>query len=355
VASNSPAPADRGASRAPAAPVRWGVLGVARIALERVIPATQACARAQVVALASRSLDKARAAAQRLGIPRAYGSYEELLDDPDIDAIYNPLPNHLHVPWSIRAMEAGKHVLCEKPIALDAAEARLLLAARDRTGKLVQEAAMVRTHPRWLGARELVRSGKLGDLRAVTGFFSYYNTAPENVRNQPDIGGGGLLDVGFYPITMSRFLFEAEPVRVIGMLERDPAFGVDRLASALLEFPTGQATFTCATQLTNHQWVDIFGTRARIGVEMPWSMPSDRPSRLLFDDGLSLTKDTVVPLPFDACDQWQVQCDRFCEAIERGGPAPIPIEDAIATMDVIDAIFRSSRSGRWETPLLTKS
>jgi len=331
--------------------VRWGILGAARIAMERVIPATQACPRAEVVALASRSLDKARGAAARRNIPRAYGSYEELLADPDVDAIYNPLPNHLHVPWSVRAMEAGKHVLCEKPIALNAVQARELIAARDRTGKLVQEAAMVKTHPRWVGARELIRAGRIGALRAMTGFFSYFNESPDNVRNMPGIGGGGLLDVGFYPITMSRFIFEAEPVRVIGLLERDPRFGVDRLASAMLEYPGGaQATFTCATQLAHHQWVDIHGTKGRIGLAMPWSMPADRPSQLLLDDGLSLTKDTVVAIPFDACDQWQVQCDLFCRAIQLGQSAPIPIEDAVATMEVIDALFRSAESGRWEGP-----
>ena len=331
--------------------VRWGILGAARIAMERVIPATQACAQAEVVAIASRALDKAQAAAARRSIPRAYGSYEELLADPDVDAIYNPLPNHLHVPWSIRAMEAGKHVLCEKPIALDAGEARQLIAARARTGKLVQEAAMVRTHPRWLGARELIRAGRIGTLRAMTGFFSYYNEAPDNVRNQPGIGGGGLLDVGFYPITMSRFIFGAEPVRAIGVLELDARFGVDRLASAMLEYPGGaQATFTCATQLSHHQWVDLHGTKGRIGIEMPWSMPDDRPSRLLVDDGLSLTKDTVVPVTFPACNQWVIQAELFSRAIQEGGPAPIPIEDAVATMQVIDAIFRSAKSGRWEIP-----
>ena len=343
--------AEAEAGKPPARRVRWGILGAARIAMERVIPATQACPRAEVIALASRSLDKAKGAAARRNIPRAYGSYEELLADPDVDAIYNPLPNHLHVPWSIRAMESGKHVLCEKPIALDAAEARQLLAARERTGKLVQEAAMVRTHPRWLGARELVRAGRIGPLRAMTGFFSYYNDAPDNVRNQPGIGGGGLLDVGFYPITMSRFIFQAEPVRVIGLLEHDPRFGVDRLASAMLEYPNGaQATFTCATQLSHHQWVDLYGTKGRIGIEMPWSMPDDRPSRLLVDDGLSLTKDTVVPVTFPACNQWVIQADLFSQAIQEGRPAPIPIEDAVATMEVIDAIFRSAQSGRWETP-----
>src|ERR1017187_3827143 len=221
---------------------RWGVLGVAKIALDKIIPAIQTGHTGRVVAIASRSKSKAEAAAVRFAIPRSYGSYEELLADAEVDAIYNPLPNHLHVPWSMRALEAGKHVLCEKPIARDAAEASQLIAARERTGRLVQEAAMVRTHPRWLGARDLVRSGRIGDLRAITGFFSYYNDSPDNVRNQPGIGGGGLLDIGFYPITMSRFIFETEPVRAIGLLERDPRFGVDRLASAILEFPQGHAT-----------------------------------------------------------------------------------------------------------------
>jgi predicted dehydrogenase len=330
--------------------VRWGILGAARIATERVIPATMACANAQVVAVASRGLAKARAAADRYGIAVAYGSYEELLADPNVDALYNPLPNHLHVPWTVRAMEAGKHVLCEKPIALNAAEARLLLDARARTGRLVQEAAMVRTHPRWLGARQLIRDGRIGDVRAVVGFFSYSGMPADNVRNKAEYGGGGLLDAGFYPVTISRFLFDAEPVRVIGMLENDPTYGVDRLASALLEFPTGQATFTCATQLPHHQWVDVYGSQARLAVEIPWSMPADRPSRLLLDDGRSLTKDNLVTLPFDACNQWQVQCQLFCEAILRGRPAPIPVEDAVANMQVLDAIVRSTRTGTWERP-----
>ncbi len=330
--------------------IRWGILGAAKIALDTVIPATKASPGAEVVAIASRSTDKAQAAAARFGIPRVYGSYDELLADPEIDAIYNPLPNHLHVPWSIRALEAGKHVLCEKPIALDAAEARTLIDARDRTGRLIQEAVMVKTHPRWIGARELIRAGRIGDLRAVTGFFSYHNASVDNVRNRADIGGGGLLDIGFYPITMSRFLFEAEPVRVMGLVERDPVFDTDRLTSALLEFPRGHATFTCATQLVSHQAVDIFGTRGRIGIEIPWSMPSDGPSRLIVDDGSSLIKANLQMVPFAACNQWQIQCDLFCDAIREGGPAPVPIEDAVANMRVIDAIARSAQSGRWEQP-----
>ena len=330
--------------------VRWGILGAARIASEKVIPAIAAGATGVVVAIASRSLDKARAAAARFAIPRAYGAYEELLADPEIDAIYNPLPNHLHVPWTIRALEAGKHVLCEKPIAIDAGEASRLVEARERSGRLVMEAVMVRTHPRWLGARELVRGGRIGELRSMAGFFSYFNDSPDNVRHQPGMGGGGLLDIGFYPVTMSRFIFEAEPLRVMGLLEIDARFGVDRLASAILEFPRGHAIFTCSTQLAPHQALDILGTRGHIGIEIPWSMPHDRPSRLLVDGDSHPGQQGPAEVCFPACDQWCVQCDRFCEAIIGGRPAPVPIEDAVANMRVIDAVFRSVRSGHWQEP-----
>jgi predicted dehydrogenase len=330
---------------------RWGILGVAKIALEKVIPAIQAGASGEVVAIASRSLAKAQAAADRLHISRAYGSYEELLADASVDAVYIPLPNHLHVPWSIRALEAGKHVLCEKPIATSAAEAETLIEVAARTGRLVQEAAMVRTHPRWLGAREIVRSGRIGELRSITAFFSYFNESPTNVRHDPAMGGGGLLDIGFYPVTLARFLFEAEPVRVVGALEIDPRFGVDRLASAILEFARGHAIFTCSTQLMPHQSADILGTRGRIAMEIPWSMPHERPSRLVVE---AIDRPGQLDeVSFAACDQWGVQCDLFCEAIATGRPAPIPIEDAVANMRVIDALFRSARSGHWEAPSAT--
>ena len=336
--------------QAKASRVRWGILGAAKIAIDKVIPAIGSGQTGVVAAIASRSLDKALATAARFAIPRAYGSYEELLADPEIDAIYNPLPNHLHVPWSLRSLAAGKHVLCEKPIALDAAEASQLVAAREKSGRLVMEAVMVRTHPRWLAAREMVRGGRIGELRSMVGFFSYFNESPENVRHQPGMGGGGLLDIGFYPVTMARFIFEAEPLRVMGLLEIDPRFGVDRLASALMEFPRGHAIFTCSTQLAPHQSVDILGTRGHIVVDIPWSMPHERSSRLLVEDDTRQSKDGPGEVWFPACDQWGVQCDRFCEAIASGGPAPVPIEDAVANMRVLDAIARSARSGRWEAP-----
>src|SRR6266478_352922 len=215
--------------------MQWGVLGVASIAVRKVIPGMQKCDRCEIAAIASRDLTKAQAAARNLAIPKAYGSYEDLLADPQIEAIYNPLPNQLHVPWSIKAAEAGKHVLCEKPLSLTVSEARTLLAVQDRTGLKMGEAFMVRTHPQWLRARELVKSGRIGPLRSMVGFFSYFNVNPANIRNIPECGGGALMDVGCYPITTSRFMFGEEPSRVLGLVERDPVMKVDRLTSAILD------------------------------------------------------------------------------------------------------------------------
>jgi predicted dehydrogenase len=332
------------------AKIRWGVLGAAKIARTKVIPAMQRAQEGEVTALASRSLETARSAAAALGIAKAYGSYEELLADPDIDAVYIPLPNHLHVPWSIKAAEAGKHVLCEKPIALSADEARTLVAVRDRTGVLIQEAFMVRTHPQWLAVREDVRGGRLGELRAIQMAFSYFNRDPKNVRNQADIGGGALMDIGCYPIVLSRFLFEAEPVRVIASIDRDPEFGTDRLNSALLEFERGQSTFTCSTQLVPYQRTQVLGTRGRIEVEIPVNAPPDRPCRIFFDDGRDAFGTGVETRSFAVCDQYALQADEMSRAIREGGAPSIPLEDSVANMRVIDALARSARSGSWEKP-----
>ena len=328
--------------------LRWGILGAANIALTKVIPAIQASRHGVVVAIASRDLAKARAAAESLGIPRAWGSYEELIADPDVDAIYNPLPNHLHVPWSIRAAEAGKHVLCEKPIALSASEARELMAARDRTGVTVAEAFMVRAHPQWHHVRDLVREGRIGALRLVTGHFSYYRVDPTDIRSVPEWGGGALMDIGCYPIMLSRWLFGAEPLEVVGMLERDPTLGVDRLASGMLRFANGQATFTCSGQLVSHQRMQLFGTTGRIDVEVPFSPRPHGWTRILLDDGRALETGEVIALP--GVDQFALQADRFAEAVRGTGAVPVPLEDAIGNMATIDALFRSAESGRWEVP-----
>ncbi len=330
--------------------VKWGVLGAASIAVRKVIPGMQKGEWGEVVAVASRDLKKAESAAAQLNIKKAYGSYEELLADAEIEAIYNPLPNHLHVPWSIRAAEAGKHVLCEKPIALSAAEARTLLAARDRAGVKIGEAFMVKTHPQWLRARELLREGRIGDLRAIVGFFSYFNRDPRNVRHKPEWGGGGLLDIGSYPITMSRFMFGAEPLRVSGVLERDPEFGTDRLASGILEFPAGQSIFTCSTQIVPYQRMQFLGTIGRIEIEIPFNSPVNQPTRIFIDDGSDLAGTGIKTETIPACDQYTVQGDAFSKAIREGGSVPVPLEDAIANMSVIDAVFRSAESGKWEKP-----
>jgi predicted dehydrogenase len=331
------------------AKIRWGVLGVANIAVKKVIPAMQNGQLTEISAIASRDLDRARQAADRLHIPKAFGSYEELLADPDIDAIYNPLPNHLHVPWSIKAAEAGKHVLCEKPISLTVEEARKLIEVRDKTKVKIGEAFMVRTHPQWLRARELVRSGVMGDLRGIVSVFSYFNRDPKNVRNISDIGGGGILDIGCYPITMARFLYEREPARVVALIDRDPEMGIDRLSSVLLDFAPGHAVFTCSTQLVPYQRMQVLGTKGRVELEIPYNIPLDRPSRIFVDDGSLPGGRSARTEEFSTADQYTIQGDAFSRAIQENGEVPVPLENALGNMAVIEAVFRSGESGRWES------
>lgn len=331
-------------------PVRWGVLGAANIALHKVIPAMQRSPHIEIVAIASRDAKKAKAAAHSLGIPRAYASYDALLADPDIEAIYNPLPNHLHVPWSIKAAEAGKHVLCEKPLSLTAAEARSLLAVRDRTGVQISEAFMVRAHPQWAAVRELIAEGRVGDLKLVTGHFSYFRRDPNDVRSKVEWGGGALMDIGCYPITLSRWLFGEEPTGVIAAIERDPDMKIDRLASGLLTFPSGQASFSCAGQLVSHQRMQVYGTQGRIEIEIPFNAPSQSECRILLDDGSKFAGAAAEVIAFPAVDQYRLQGDRFSEAVRGVGHVLVSLEDSVSNMAVIDALFRSADSGRWESP-----
>ncbi len=330
--------------------VRWGVLGVAAIAVKKVIPGMQKGGWSEITGIASRYSRKAEDAAKSLGIAKAYGSYEALLADPEIDAIYNPLPNHLHVPWSIKAAEAGKHVLCEKPLSLSVAEARELLRVRDRTGVKIGEAFMVKTHPQWLRVRELIRKGVIGELRAIVGAFSYFNRDPQNVRNIVEWGGGGMMDIGCYPITTSRFIFGEEPVGVAGAIERDPEFKTDRLASVVMEFPSGQAVFTCGTQLVPYQRMQFLGTTGRIEIEIPFNAPPDRGTKIFVDDGRDVFGAGIRTETIPVCDQYTVQGDTFSRAIREGTEVPVPLEDAIANMAVIEAVFRAGDSGRWEKP-----
>jgi predicted dehydrogenase len=330
--------------------VRWGILSTAGIAVRKAIPAMQASDWIEVAAIASRDHGKAQDVANTLGIPRAYGSYEELLADPEIEAIYNPLPNQLHVPWSIKAAEAGKHVLCEKPLSVTVVEAKSLLAVQERTGVIMAEGFMVHGHPQWLRARELIASGRIGGLRSIQGVFGYFITDPANIRNVPEYGGGSLMDVGCYPIHTSRWMFGEEPVRVMGLFDQDPDLKVDRLTSAMLAFPSGQAIFTCSMQLVYHQRMQLLGTHGRIEMPMPFTPPPDRASCILVDDGRDLAGSGICTETFPPCNQFTIQGEAFSRAVREGGSVPVPLSDAIKNMAVIEAIVRSGRSGRWETP-----
>lgn len=324
--------------------IRWGILGAAKIGINKVIPAMQRGEHCEVIAIASRDLEKARAAALQLGIARAYGSYEELLADSRAEAIYIPLPNHMHVPWSLRTLQAGKHVLCEKPIALTAREAQTLVDASKKYPHLkVMEAFMYRFHPQWQRTVLLVREGKIGAVRTIQSFFSYNNLDPKNIRNIAAVGGGGLMDIGCYNISLSRFVFGREPQRVFGIVEYDPNFKTDRLASGVLDFGSGTATFTCSTQIQPYQRVNILGTEGRIEIEIPFNVPNDKPARMWLHRGTQAEE-----ILLEACDQYTVQGDAFSQAILNDTPVPTPLDDAVANMRVLEAVVESGKTGGWE-------
>jgi predicted dehydrogenase len=329
--------------------LRWGVLSTANIGLKKVIPGMQKGRLTTIAAIASRDLGKAREAAKALDIPTAYGSYEELLADPNIDAIYNPLPNQFHVPWTIRAAEAGKHVLCEKPLSLTVAEAETLLEVRARTGVKIGEAFMIRSYPQWLRLRELLDERRIGELRSIAGVFSYFNNDPANIRNQVEAGGGALMDIGCYLIHASRYAFGQQPSRVVGLIDRDPATHIDRLTSAILDFAGGQSIFTCSTQMVPYQRIHFFGTTGRMEIEIPFNAPPDRPTRLFIDTTGDLFGGGITTEEFPVCDQYTLQGDAFSKAVLGNTEVPVSLEDAIGNMAVIEGVFKSAASGRWET------
>jgi predicted dehydrogenase len=320
--------------------IRWGVLSTARIGIAKVIPGMQQGASCDVTAIASRDIGRAREAAARLAIPKAYGNYEDLLGDPDIDAVYIPLPNHLHAPWTIAAARSGKHVLCEKPLALGSAEAAEMVDACRQAKVRLMEAFMYRLHPQWVKIREILESGRLGRLTAIQSFFSYKLLDPKNIRNIPEYGGGSLMDIGCYCVNLSRMLFGQEPRRVRGSLYRDPGLGVDILSSGILEFEAGHSTFTCATQAEPHQRVLIIGTEGRLQVETPFNIPPDYPTRLHLTIGgtFSQAGETEV-LVVPAADKFTIQGDLFSQAILKKRPVPIPPQDAIANMQVMEELL----------------
>ena len=301
-----------------------------------------------MTAIASRSQEKAQALANELGIAKAYASYEQLLADPDIDVIYNPLPNHLHVPLTIAALQAGKHVLCEKPLALTASEAEQIIAVSKQSGKLVEEAFMVRSNPQWLWLRQQIKKNSIGELRAIQGAFSYFNDDADNIRNQADIGGGGIYDIGCYLINTSRFITAEEPCRIAAVLDSDPLMKTDRLASAIMVFPSGvQMTWVCSTQLVPYQRVNFLGSRGRMEVQIPFNAPNDSENVVLIDDGTDLSGANIQRKAFPVSDQYQLQAENFCAAINAGALQSNPLEDSIANMRVLDAVFKAAKTGQW--------
>ncbi len=327
-------------------PVKWGIISTANIGMEKVIPGMMKSVDIDIVAISSRSLKTAKAAAAKLGIAKAYGSYEEMLADPEIEAVYNPLPNHLHVPLTLAAAKAGKHVLCEKPIAITAREATQL--RKVPKGIHVAEAFMVRHSSQWIAAKAAAKKGTIGELRAIQVFFTYFNRDPKNVRNMADIGGGGLYDIGCYPITVSRFMFGCEPLRVIATFDRDPKFKTDRTASGIADFGDGrQLTFAISTQMAPYQRVNIGGTKGRIEVEIPFNAPPNAPNRY-FVQGMEMNEGQWFDLPVS--DQYQLQAEAFGRVIRKKEKSRWGVEDAIQNMKIIDAFFRSEKSGRWEKP-----
>lgn len=331
------------------APVRWGVLGASNFARKVSLPGMVRGPLTQIAALASRDIERARTAAQALGIAKAYGSYEELLADPDIEVIYNPLPNHLHAEWSARAARAGKHVLCEKPIALDAREAETLVAVQRETGKFISEAFMIRNHPQWRQAKAWIEAGRIGELVGVQTTFSYFNRDAANIRNRKDVGGGALYDIGCYAVNTSRYLFGREPLRAVALIERDPEFGTDRLTSGLVDFGGAHLTFICSTQAVPYQRVNAFGTKGRIEIEIPFNAPAAAPCRIFLDDGSALNGSSAEVTTFPVVDQYHLQSEAFSRAIRTGTGFENGIEVGVGNMRVIDALFRSAEHGGWET------
>jgi len=326
--------------------IRWGILSTAKIGLKQVIPGIQAGESGEVTAIASRSLEKAEVAASSLGIEKAYGSYEALLEDPELDCIYNPLPNNLHMEWTIKAMEAGKHVLCEKPIGLTVTEVEEMIRVRDRTGLKAGEAFMVKSNPQWIETRERVRRGEVGEPRLIQGMFSYFNVDPSNIRNIPELGGGGMWDIGCYCATMSRYIFEEEPTRLVSLLEFDPEMKTDRLGSVIMDFPSGQSLFSVSTQLVPYQRMHIFGTKGHLEVKIPFNAPKDRACTVAQDIG-SILLDEITTHSYPVMDQYTLMSDAFSNAILSNGEVPVSLEDALNNTKVLTAIFDSAKSGQW--------
>ncbi|MGA2547732.1 MAG: Gfo/Idh/MocA family oxidoreductase [Rectinemataceae bacterium] len=331
--------------------VRWGILSVSGHYALRVHQPLSSLSEARIAAIASRGAERAAEAAVRFGIPRSHGSYAELIADPEVEAVYIPLPNNLHAEWAIAALDAGKHVICEKPFAMDAAQARAMVAKAKEKGLLVMEALMYRFHPQWQRAREIIATGELGRLRAIHCWFSYDNTDPANIRNRPETGGGALYDIGCYAVSSARFLAAAspgspkEPERGFFITERDAAFGTDTLGTGLLDFGQDgpRASFHISTQAFPVQRVEVMGESGSLAVMLPFNAYPDVPLTVEVTTDLGTRRIETGP-----ADQYGLMFAAFSRAIRAKSPAPTPPEDGIANMAALDALFRSEKSGKWE-------
>lgn len=326
--------------------LNWGVLGAAKIAREKVIPAMSNNAEYQVYGLASRNLDRAKETAEQLGIPKAYGSYEELINDPEIHVVYNPLPNHLHVEYTLKCIEAGKHVLCEKPIALTSSDVERLIVARDKHQVKVGEAFMVNSHPQWIKTKEIVQGGELGRIKFFQGGFNYFNNDPDNVRNIEAYGGGAMWDIGCYPVETARFVLGEEPIKVVALMEFDEAFGTDILSSVMMQFPSSQGIFNVSTQLVPYQRMQFFGDKKSLEVKIPFNAPKDKTTSITINPG-DIFEERGETLTFDLCDQYTLQADSFIRAIKENSQVPVTLENSLANTKVLEAIFKSAKEGRW--------
>jgi predicted dehydrogenase len=329
--------------------VKWGVLSTANIGVNLVIPAMQKGKFCDIAAIASRNIDKAKKAAKKLKIPKTYGSYEELLNDKEIEAVYIPLPNHLHFEWAKKSIIAGKHVLCEKPLTIKAKEINELIKLRDTYNVKIGEAFMVRTNPQWIEARKIIKSGELGELKSVQGHFSFYNDDPNDIRNIKETGGGAMFDIGCYPITTSRFTLDEEPKRVVSIVNYDPKMKIDVLNSFILDYPSAPMVVTCSTRMVHYQRMIFYGTKKRLEIEIPFNSPDDRPCRLLIDKGDKFGKQITIK-NIKKCDQYQIQGDQFSFAILENKEVAVPLENSLNNLKVIEAVFKSGKTNKWVKP-----
>ncbi|QPB19884.1 Gfo/Idh/MocA family oxidoreductase [Rhizobium sp. 007] len=325
--------------------LRFGIISTAKIGRELVVPAIQDAENCVVTAIASRDLKKAREMADRFSVPHAFGSYEEMLASDVIDAVYIPLPTSQHVEWTIKAADAGKHVLCEKPIALNAGEIDSLIAARDRSKVLISEAYMVTYAPVWRKVRSLIADGAIGKLRHVQGAFTYFNRDPGNMRNIPELGGGGLPDIGVYPTISTRFSTGKEPLRIQAVTERDPEFGTDIYSSVKADFGDFELSFYISTQMANRQVMVFHGTEGYIEVKSPFNADRWGPEELELANR-SHNESTIFR--FQDSRQYKCEAEAFARAAKGEKEEVVTLESSKLNQKVIDAIYRASEKDGWE-------